>query len=233
MSAAPAPTALPQAPSATLAALHSLEARTWIVQAEVAHATGEAAMLQAALLDAPWSPTWETIELVDLGVKSPLARHFPRLCALIDEHPGVVGARLVRLRPGLSRVMPCGEEDGFVHAELAVQLPAGTPRSCGLRVGGELLAWSTERFIVVNGGIQQARWNHTRSDLVVLVLDLVADDVRYHELARAFCKNTLASMRDRFPAVVRLCRSKQVLSTLSLMLMPVAWARVQIAWLKS
>jgi hypothetical protein len=130
--------------------------------------------------------------------------------------------------------MPSGEEeDGFVHAELAVQLPAGTPRSCGLRVGGELLAWSKDRFVVVNGSIQQARWNHTRSDLVVLVLDLVADNVRYHELARAFCKTTLASMRDRFPAVVRLCGSKQVMSTLSLMLMPVAWARVQLGWLKS
>jgi hypothetical protein len=219
--------------STTLEALQSLESRSRLIQAEVAHATSEASMLQAALLDAPWSPTWETIELIELGVVSPLARHFPRLCALLNEHPGIVGARLVRLRPGLSRVMPCGDEDGFVHAELAVQLPTGTPRSCGLRVGGELLSWSMERFIVVSGGIQQARWNHTRSDLVVLVIELVADNVRYHELARAFCKTTLASMRDRFPAVVRLCRTKQVLSTLSVMLMPVAWARVQLGWLKS
>ncbi len=216
-----------------MAALHSLEARAWIIDGEVAHATSEAAMLHAALLDAPWSPTWETIELMDLGVKSPLARHFPRLCALLDEYPSVIGARLVRLRSGLSRVMPGGEEDGFVHAELAVQLPTGTPRSFGLRVGGELLSWSKDRFVIVSGAIQQARWNHTRDDLVVLALDLVADNVRYHELARAFCKTTLASMRDRFPAVVRLCRTKQVLSTLSVMLMPVAWARVQLAWLKS
>jgi hypothetical protein len=228
-----APTAVLAPSSTNLGALQCLESRSWLIQAEAAHAIGEASMLQAALLDAPWSPTWETIDLIELGVTAPLARHFPRLSALLNEHPGIVGARLVRLRPGLSRVMPCGDEDGFVHAELAVQLPSGTPRSCGLRVGGELLSWSTERFVIINSAIQQARWNHTRADLVVLVLDLVADNVRYHELARAFCKTTLASMRDRFPAVVRLCRTKQVLSTLSVMLMPVAWARVQLAWLKS
>lgn len=127
---------------------------------------------------------WDVQFLFELGRKDEaVCGRCPVTTRVLEEHNALrtlVGLIYVsRLSPGTHVTAHCGPTNLRLRCHLGLQIPEG---NCGIRVDGETRQWTQGGCVVFDDFLLHEAWNHTRTDRIVLIVDLWHPDLTPWEI---------------------------------------------------
>jgi len=122
--------------------------------------------------------SWETLPLYVFGAKRANANHFPVLTKLLESTPHMVGCFFSKIKAESEIAPHSGVTDAIYRCHLAIILPTSQARITGIKVANKTSTWPLKKFIGFIDANFHSAWNHSSSERVVLIVDILRPEFR-------------------------------------------------------